>query len=93
MDCFHQINKHKILHHFTKPKRSHSRKTDDSKEKNVSYISLLERHAELPPSDISSMWSRETADHTDLTQVGYEHSTQRSAKYMDKESKINTNKK
>lgn len=51
----------------------------------VFYISLMERRAELSVSPLTSkQCSQEnTANNTDLTQAGDEHSTQKSAKYMD----------
>lgn len=58
---------------------------DEITETKVSYVSPLATLCwAFPPTVVQTMQSRETADHhADPTQAGDEHSTQKSAKYMD----------
>lgn len=92
MDCFHQTNKpKKFCTVLQKPKRSHGRKNQmRSQKKNQSVLHfplVTPRRAYL--SLTSKQCSEErTANRTDPVQAGDEHSTQKSAKYMDDKFKM-----
>lgn len=86
MDCFHQTNKQQKKKFCTVLQNQREATAEEQmrvKKAEVYYISLQERHAEASHLDTETTRPRETADHTDPTQANDEHSTQKSAKYME----------
>lgn len=74
-----QTKKTSVLFYKTKEKPE---KTDESKEnQSVLYFPFSNAELSMSPCNVGTM--RETANHADATQAGDEHSTQKSAKYMD----------
>lgn len=70
-----------VLFYKTKEKPE---KTDESKEKqSVLYFPFSNAELSVSPRNVGTMQSRETPNHADATQAGDEHSTQKSAKYID----------
>lgn len=82
MDCFHQTNEQKKFCSVLQNQReATAEKTDESKEKQKCLIFPFSNAAlSMSPPDIGTMQSRETANHTDPTQAGDEHSTQKKCK-------------
>lgn len=93
MDCFHQTNEQKnsVLFYKIKEKPRLKNRWDYRKQKCLMFP-FSNAAPSVSPPDVETMQSRETANHTDPTQAGDEHSTQKSAKYMDDKFKIKKTK-
>lgn len=81
MDCFHQTNERKNSVLFSK-----------TKEEPLLRNRRTYRTYRCVMFPFSNAVLSETANHTDPTQAGDEHSTQKSAKYMDDKFKTERNK-